>query len=97
MASPSEMISVQPTVRFFKQMTIGVEDEQYGGGIGDTTTVHLRATHCPSCMVHARAEGVRKRTLSSRCGHKGQDVEAESQMAMDLGLLVEAMVVSVQE
>ena len=48
-------------------------------------------------MVHARAEGVRKRTLSSRCGHKGQDVEAESQMAMDLGLLVEAMVVSVQE
>ena len=56
MASPSEMISVQPTVRFFKQMTIGVEDEQYGGGIGDTTTVHLRATHCPCCMVHTRAE-----------------------------------------
>lgn len=36
MASPSEMISVQPTVRFFEQMTGGVEDEQCSGGEGST-------------------------------------------------------------
>jgi hypothetical protein len=41
MASPSKMISVQPTVRFFKQMTAGVEDEQCGSGKDKRITCRL--------------------------------------------------------